>query len=194
MADNPTADSFSEADHETDVIARADLGEVFRTLARRWKIIAAFTLTFAALAAGFAYHLSNYYISTVQILIDPEGSQYLDSDLAKGQRSTDAHALNQQYILTSAKVLSQVVASEHLADDKEFGAAAPYDARPDVRSQRALSALQKVVVATLNKASFVIDLSVTSNDPEKAARIANGIASTYIQTRASMRAASASSR
>lgn len=186
MAGDPNASTSSKTDHDEEVTTRMDLAEVFRGLVRYWKSILAITLAFALLAFAFAYSLHNYYVASTQILVDPEGSRYVEGELSNGQKATEAHALNQQFILTSTKVLSQVVTQEDLANDKEFGAAEPYEPRPEVRTQRALDALQKAVVATLTKSSFVINLSVTSNDPEKAARIANSIADTYIQTRVSM--------
>ena len=186
MAGDPNASTSSKTDHDGDVAARMDLTEIFRGLLRYWKSILAITVVFALLAFAFAYRLDNYYLASTQILVDPEGSRYVEGELSNGQKATEAHALNQQFILTSTRVLGQVVAQEDLANDVEFGAAEPYEARSEIRTQRALDALQKAVVASLNKSSFVINLSVTSKDPEKAARIANGIAANYIQTRISM--------
>ena len=186
MAGDPNASTSSNVDHDEEVTTRMDLAEVFRGLVRYWKSILAITFAFALLAFLFAYSLQNYYVASTQILVDPEGSRYVEGELSNGQKATEAHALNQQFILTSTKVLSQVVTQEDLANDKEFGATEPYEPRLEVRTQRALDALQKAIVATLTKSSFVINLSVTTNDPQKSARIANAIANTYIQTRISM--------
>jgi len=186
MAGDPNASTSSKADHDGDVSTRMDLAEVARGILRHWKSVLAITLVFTLLAFAFAYRLQNYYVASTQILVDPEGSRYVEGELSNGQRATEAHALNQQFILTSTKVLSQVVTQQNLANDPEFGAAEPYEPRIEVRTQRALDALQKAVLATLNKSSFVVNLSVTSADPQKAAQIANDIASIYIQTRVSM--------
>lgn len=186
MAGDPNASTSAKTDPGGDVTTRMDFAEVFRGVLRYWKSILAITLIFALLAFVFAYRLQNYYVASTQILVDPEGSRYVEGELSNGQKATEAHALNQQFILTSTMVLLQVVTQEDLANDPEFGAAEPYEPRLEVRTQRALDALQKAVVATLTKSSFVVNLSVTTNDPQKSERIANAIAATYIQTRVSM--------
>ncbi len=174
---------------ETDdrgAIPQIDLAHFFSVLRGGIIGILAITMLFAAAAVVFSLVLKNYYISTVSILVDPEGSRVVEGELYGDNRATEARTMNQQYILTSVRVLGAVVESQSLADDPEFGAAKPYDADRAKRAQRALDALRAAIVADLNKASFVIDLSVTTHDPAKSARIANAIADTYIQTRIQM--------
>jgi len=186
MVSNPKSNLPWAPGYVLENVQQIDIMDLVRIPLRYWRSILAITAIFTVLSLLYVYRLENYYVATAQILVDPEGSRYVEGDLSNGQKATDAHALNQQYILTSVKVLSQVVQQEDLANDPEFGATRPYDSRKDVRAQRALEVLQKVVVATLTKSSFVVNLSVTAGDPEKAARIANRIADTYIQTRIQM--------
>jgi uncharacterized protein involved in exopolysaccharide biosynthesis len=186
MVDNSIPPMEREETQNTGAIAQIDLAHFFSVLRGGLMGIMVITLIFAAAAVGFSLLLKNYYVSTVSILVDPEGSRIVEGELYGDNRATEARALNQQYILTSVRVLSAVVESQSLADDPEFGAAKPFESDPGKRSQLALVALQKAIVADLNKASFVIDLSVTSSDPAKSARLANAIADTYIQTRIEM--------
>jgi uncharacterized protein involved in exopolysaccharide biosynthesis len=186
MVDNSIPPTEREETQNTGAIPQIDLAHFFSVLRGGLMGIVVITVLFAAAAVGFSLLLKNYYVSTVSILVDPEGSRIVEGELYGDNRATEARALNQQYILTSVRVLSAVVESQSLADDPEFGAAKPFENDPSKRSQLALVALQKAIVADLNKASFVIDLSVTSSDPAKSARLANAIADTYIQTRIQM--------
>ena len=170
----------------TGAVRTIDFGHLFSVLRNRVLMIAAITILFCGASVVFSLLLKNYYTSTTSILVDPEGSRIVEGEIDSGVRATEARALNQQFILTSVKVLSEVVKSENLADDPDFGAAQPYESDPQKRAQRALETLQRAIAADLNKASFVIDLSVTANDPAKSARIANAIANAYIHTRLEM--------
>lgn len=167
-------------------IPQIDFAHLFSVLRNRFLMIVAITILFGGASVFLSQFLRNYYVSTVSILVDPEGSRIVEGDLLSEGGATEARALNQQYILTSVKVLSSVVKSQGLADDTDFGASQPYEPDPEQRAQRALAVLQGAIAAELNKASFVINLSVTSFDPEKAARIANAIAAAYIETRVEM--------
>lgn len=139
-----------------------------------------------ALAFGASLLIPNYYVATSQILLDPEGSRVLESDLPGQPRAVDSHVLNQQYIITSAQVLTRIVDSEKLYDDPDFGAAAPR--YPDEVSRRnlALDTLRKVTSVSAVGKSFIVNVSVKSESPQRAADLANLIASTYSQVRMEM--------
>ncbi len=186
MVDNSIHPVERDETDNADAIPQIDLAHFFSVLRGGLIGIIVITMLFAAAAVAFSMLLKNYYVSTVSILVDPEGSRIVDGEIYGGNTATEARTLNQQYILTSVRVLDAVVKSESLADDPEFGAAKPFEADRDKRAQRALETLQKSIVAGLNKASFVIDLSVTTGDPAKSARLANAIADSYIQTRVQM--------
>ncbi|KQW27216.1 hypothetical protein ASE36_19930 [Rhizobium sp. Root274] len=186
MVDNSIPPVEREETQSSGSIPQIDLAHFFSVLRGGLLGIIVITVLFAAAAVGFSLLLKNYYVSTVSILVDPEGSRIVEGEIYGDSRATEARALNQQYILTSVRVLSAVVEAQSLVDDPEFGAAKPFESDRGKRAQRALEALQKAIVADLNKASFVIDLSVTTGDAAKSARLANAIAETYIQTRIQM--------
>lgn len=140
----------------------------------------------AALAFGASLLIPNYYVAMSQILLDPEGSRVLESDLPGQPRAVDSHVLNQQYIITSAQVLSRIVESEKLYDDPKFGAAKPYYPDKESRSNLALDALRKVTSVSAVGRSFVVNVSVKSDSPQRAAELANLIATTYTQVRVEM--------
>lgn len=186
MADTTHTHSEHEDAQNAGAIPLIDFAHVFSVLRNRFLMIVAITILFCGAAVFLSHFMRNFYISTVSILVDPEGSRVVEGELLDKGGATEARTLNQQYILTSVKVLSSVVTSLGLADDPDFGAGQPYEPDADQRAQRALAVLQGAIRAELNKSSFVINLSVTSFDPEKAARIANAIAQTYIDTRVEM--------
>lgn len=186
MADTIVFHGEHEDADRSDRVGTIDFGRLFSVLRNRFLLICAVTALFCAASVIFSLLLKNYYVSTTSILVDPEGSRIVEGEIDSGARATEARALNQQYILTSVKVLAAVVKSEGLADDPEFGAGEPYEADAGKRTQRALVTLQNAISAEINKSSFVIDLSAQTHDPVKSARIANAIANTYIQTRLEM--------
>jgi uncharacterized protein involved in exopolysaccharide biosynthesis len=186
MADTTMPQGERDDVDSIDAVRTIDFGHLFSVLRNRFLLIVAVTVLFGGASVGLSMLMKNYYTSGTSILVDPEGSRIVEGEIDSGNRSTEARTLNQQFILTSVKVLAAVVKSEGLADDPAFGAAKPYEPDPQKRAQRALETLQSAISAELNKASFVIDLFVTTNDPVKAARIANAIANTYIQTRVEM--------
>ncbi|OCJ47220.1 hypothetical protein A6U92_13780 [Agrobacterium rubi] len=162
---------------------------LFRLAALLWRnalFIMLIGIICAALAFGVSLLIPNYYVATSQILLDPEGSRVLESDLPGQPRAVDSHVLNQQYIITSAQVLSRIVESEKLYDDPKFGAASPVYPDKDSRSNLALDALRNVTSVAAAGKSFIVNVSVKADSPQRAADLANLIAKTYTQVRIEM--------
>jgi uncharacterized protein involved in exopolysaccharide biosynthesis len=81
-----------------------------------------------------------------------------------------------------------VVDREKLQDDPEFGAAPPGllsslfgNSGQEDRILKATRILQNRMGTRRSDKSFVIDISVSSKDPAKAARLANAIATVYLE-------------
>lgn len=176
-----------------------DFAALLRTLRRRIFWILVPTIVFPVIAAAASLAMSNYYWATAQVLVDPEGMQVLEGELSANGRSEQTaliYAQNQAYIMGSNRVLMEVVEREGLAIDPEFGVPPPgfvasfFPATPSaVPAERlALRALQRNFNVSLNEASFVVEASVKSEDPQKAARLANAIAAIYVEQRAETRA------
>ena len=150
MVDNSHPHAEHEEAQSAGAVPQIDFAHLFSVLRNRFVMIVAITVLFAVASVFLSQLLKNYYISTVSILVDPEGSRIVAGEILGESRATEARTLNQQYILTSVKVLSAVVQSEKLADDPDFGAAQPYEPDPQQRAQRALATLQTAIAATLN--------------------------------------------
>lgn len=185
--------------HDDGKVTIFDFAALLRTLRRRILWILVPTIAFPVIVAAASLAMSNYYWATAQVLVDPEGMQVLEGELSANGRSEQTaliYAQNQAYIMGSNRVLMEVVAREGLASDPEFGVPPPGFIASFFRSspgavpadRLALRALQRNFNVSLNEASFVVEASVRSEDPQKAARLANAIAAIYVEQRAETRA------
>lgn len=164
---------------------------LLRLLALLWRnilIIVLSGLLLAALAFGASLLIPNYYSATTQILLDPEGSRILDSDLTAQPRAVDSHVLNQQYLLTSNELLTRVVEKENLQNNPEFGAYNSEYTDSKSRAQLAVDRLRKAESVAIVGKSFIVNVTVRSSSPEQAAKLANTIADTYLELRSEMNA------
>jgi polysaccharide biosynthesis transport protein len=171
----------------------------------RWLIVAGVLLGLvAAIVADLV--LIPRYRATAQILISPTDLRGVEKDVPATQ-AADANVLqveSESRVLTSDKVLMRVVQKEDLANDPEFhgrrsalgdviaSLLAPFrpagrpEADPDLT---ALRALKRDVTAVRNDKSYVVDLTVESEEPEKSAQLANAITKAYFDEQAAARTA-----
>lgn len=189
-----------------------DIKDIFSVLwsGRFW--IIAVTLLFAAPAAAFLLLTPSRYEATAQIMLDPRQIKLVDGAVVPsglGQSSVGADTLlvdSQTEIINSRSILAPVIEDLKLTQDEEFfrprGLGIRMQLRnvvgvflPGFRPER-LPEMDpvSVVINTLRKDSlqikrvgntYVINVSVLSVEPEKAARIANAIADTYIKDQVS---------
>ena len=150
------------------------------------------------------------YRAASQILIGPADLRVLDKSVMPPAQTADANVIqveSETRILTSDKVLRRVVESERLTADAEFqtgdgsstlGTAISAlqkviglksdPARTIDREFAALRQLQRNVFAKRTERTYVVDLIVETNDPEKSARIANAISQAYLDEQSDARA------
>ena len=103
---------------------------------------------------------------------------------------------SQVSVLTSDAVLRRVVASQGLDHDPEFVRATVVAQHldragmsfPAARTLAALNELKRRVQVKRAERTFVVDVDVTSRDPNKAVRIANAIAQAYLDEQTQVRA------
>lgn len=188
---------------------RFDLHVVVDFLARRWMLIAAVTVSILALTIVIMMTLTPRYTSTVQILLDPNSRQNLGGELAGIGVPLDTTAFdNQTSIISSVNFLRRVVEKQNLTKDPEFGASsgsrsvisafissitslfsssdAPEPEKagnsvaipPEVRTS--ISKLNAGMSVSRFQRSAILTVSVTSVDPDRAARLANAIADEFI--------------
>ena len=170
---------------------------------RRKGLVLALALSGAAAGYATTKLLTPRYVATAQIYLDPRGLPGLEKeDAASRQDSTGFinFVETQARILTSQVVLEPVVASQALTRDPEFGAGVglvdrmlaglfgklPSAANPSDAVAGALRTLGSRITVRRPERTFIIEISATSSDPQKAARIANAVAQSYIDVRSSL--------
>jgi uncharacterized protein involved in exopolysaccharide biosynthesis len=173
---------------------------------RRWWIAASVgAALLACLAADLL--LAPRYRATAQILIGPVDLRVVEKDVMPPAQTADSNVIqveSESRVLTSDKVLLRVVESEGLAADPEFRGRpsllgdviakvqAPFRSagRPGPEPQiTALRTLKRDVSAVRGERTYVVDLTVDSEDPDKSANLANAIARAYLDEQSAARTA-----
>ena len=191
---------FEASSHmPSTVVSRRDLSLGFASLPpidvqKIWSVLWRGKITIllsmmiaVGLAAAFVLLVPHKYTATTQILIDPMDLRGAQSDISPTIPQSDAAVLqveSQARVIASDNVLRRVVASEGLDHDPEFMHGAMAEKYGPLA---ALNELQKHVQVKRSERTYVVDVSVTSEDPDKAARIANAIAQTYLTEQTEVR-------
>jgi polysaccharide biosynthesis transport protein len=165
-----------------------DLPKIWSMLWRGKFTILLSMLVALGLGAAFVLYAPHKYTATTQILIDPMDLRSVQNDIAPTIPQSDAAVLqveSQARVIASDNVLRRVVAAEQLDQDPEFlrGTAAQKYAPALV----ALNELARHVQVKRSERTYVVDVNVTSEDPAKAARIANAIAQAYLAEQTEVR-------
>ena len=185
-----------------------DLREIIKILQRhRWAIILT-ALAFLLAAIIFVLLVTPRYTASATILIDPHRSNVAENNANRPPPSSfdsdNAYVNSQVNLIQSDGVLQPVVTDLNLANDPEFGPHArfldlilypirklllpkrppvPGQAKEDVAKAQTLGFLQKRSLKVERQSTtFLIDIRVTSEDPQKAAKIANAIVNSYFES------------
>lgn len=146
------------------------------------------------------------YTATSQILIDPRISQIQREQMGEMPMQLDtAQIESQMALLRSEGIARTVIMQLNLLSDPEFQTQPPSllsrllaplrgaEVRPGQKedARAALMALQKGLDILRVGLSYGIQIAFSSQDPEKAARIANAIASIYVRDQIEVRSKAA---
>ncbi|MBI1260832.1 MAG: polysaccharide biosynthesis tyrosine autokinase [Rhizobiales bacterium] len=183
-----------------------DLMGIYRALRKRLGLILAVTFGLTALVMVFVLQLTPLYTAETLILLDQQKTQVVDVESVMSGLTADSPTVDSQVeILRSRNVAKRVVEDLDLVNDPEFNAAlrAPSplryvdprywlsqifvsDGAVDEAAARERT-LQSVVGSIVSKTSvsrrgstYIMSLKFTSEDPVKAAKIANALADTYV--------------
>lgn len=181
---------------DEDVI---DLGALFGVLWRKKLWILASIFVFACLGAFYALGVATpKYRATSVILLDTSGQQLLDLSAVLPSLGTDSEAINTEVeVLKSRRLLERVVSVEHLTEDPEFNAAlrplslkdtlknALTGAEPEVPSEQeqmtaAINALLSRMSVRNIPNTYVLQVTMETEDAQKSATLADTIAEQYI--------------
>lgn len=178
-----------------------------RTLWARKGLIVLAAVVGAVLAALASLMVPPRYVSTAQLFIDPRDLRVLQNEVSPNVTGGDPTSItsyleSQARIIASDSIKTPVVQSLGLDKDPEFGGEAPRSGLSQLlwgwlpgrgAPSRdglvyALAVLDKNVSVRRGERTFVIDISVTAREADKAARIANALAETYLENQATVRA------
>ncbi|MGB6343015.1 MAG: GumC family protein, partial [Xanthobacteraceae bacterium] len=178
-------------------LAPIDFGKIWSALWRGRSTILLAALAGLALAVAYITLAPREYTAVTQILIDPSDLRAVGTETQPAQAS-DAALLqveSQVNVLTSDAVLRRVVDAEGLSRDPEFvrgpsllSILSGRNDLPGGRSLAALNELKRRVKVKRDERTYVVEVDVTSRDPNKAVSIANAIAQAYLAEQTQARA------
>lgn len=187
-----------------------DLVGLYRTLRKRLGLILSVTIGLSALVMVAVLQQTPLYTASAQVLLDRQKMQVTDMEAVVSGLPADSATVDSEVeILKSRALAERVVDRLSLLKDPEFNGAlrepsllrwfdprvllrealALVSAEPPapseemrVRAERdgVVDSLLGSLTVTRQRLTYVINLSVTSEQPAKAARIANAYAETYI--------------
>ncbi len=188
-------------------LAEIDFRQIWSTIWQGKTTILYSTAIALALALLLVLVIPHKFTATTQILIDPTDLHAVGTEASPANQVSDAdlnYVDSQVAVLTSDSVLHRVVTSENLAGDPEFvrGISPVHTLVADVlklfgfsvgpvvadKPLAALNELKRHVQVTRSERTYVVDVSVTSIEPEKAMRIANAVAQAYLVEQTEVRA------
>lgn len=186
-----------------------DLRGITSLLRRRIRLIALTLAVVLGIAILALVAIKPVYTASSLVMVDTSRKNLLDSEFTAITPSADnARVDSEVEILRSNAVLLTVIVSENLIDDPEFGVSADRgDFGSFIRSlipgnapQRVAEPLQQVlrkfseaVRVQRRGLTFLITASVTSADPQRAANLANALATAYIDEQLRSKISSVSS-
>ncbi len=198
--------SASQFEPTTDLSLGNELRLVTRAITSRMKLIAAVAALAALLGIAYLWSAELQYSSTAEILIDPRSKQLLERQVAptglgSSSLGPDTILLDSQIeVIHSSLVLDKVIEKHRLFDDPNYGKTAPKSNMSPIRDtirwllrgpqsvsipdevpqDRALRMLKQSLRVERKNSTYVVAITVRSNDRFKAAEIANSISSTYV--------------
>jgi uncharacterized protein involved in exopolysaccharide biosynthesis len=176
---------------------RAEMS-VLQLLGRLWRgkywALAGAVLAVAA-ALLFSAVVKPSYEASALVYIDPQDLQLLQNDIASRPPSGDSGAMfveSQSRIMQSDQVMRDVVSKLGLATDPEFESKAKGD-DPELALQGTIDNLSSAVRVVHADRTYVIEIYARSEDPHKAAAIANAVVDSYLSVRETQRTQQAAS-
>ena len=164
-------------------------------LMKGWKSILVCAVIGAILATMYAATLPNRFESVAEVLLEPRGLKLLNNSVSPNGLNGDAtvaYAESQVRIINSSSVIDPVVDDLELAEDPEFTSSSSGGRMASFRrlmnggavASNSRSAAKRHLLENLEVQrvgqTYTILLGVSTQDPEKSARIANAVAQAYI--------------
>jgi polysaccharide biosynthesis transport protein len=176
-----------------------DLREMGRILRRRYRFVVLPPFVLLGLALIYVMVVTTLYTATSTVLVDPRRANVVETNqsVLSNFGTDDATIESQTLLIQSVAILERVVRKLKLTDDPEFtptpsildpikrlfSSSGPNNgASPeDAARARSLEILQKRMKVTRQGTTFLVDINISSESPQKAATIANAIADGYFE-------------
>jgi exopolysaccharide transport family protein len=176
-----------------------DLREMGRILRRRFRLVTLPPVVLVGLALVYVVVVTTLYTATSTVLVDPRRANVVETNQAvlSNFGTDDATIESQTLLIQSVAILDRVVRKLKLTEDPEFtprpgildpikrlfSAGGPSDgaSAEDAARARSIEILQKRMKVTRQGTTFLVDINVSSELPQKAATIANAIADAYFE-------------
>ena len=208
----PLQSEYTSSERASSESPAIGITDILATLRRGWRFPVVGCLIGLTLAVVYIFSVPTLYKSTARILIDTSMDRYLQTNKIIDAPSFDETQIGSQvYILSSESIVVPVIRSMNLVQDPEFvGRPKRGDTqilgkisqimntvrqyiswnddshvmidRDTVLEQTAVGAFLKHLTVFREDVANVINITFESEDPNKAASIANAVADTYIAT------------
>ena len=172
-----------------------DIRSFFGLLRRQARLIVLTVIAVVAVSSVVVFSLKPMFTASALIMVDPSRKNLLDPELQGTSSSADSARIDSEVeILRSDNVLLQVIKSDDLVSDSEFGVSLssrnqllaflrltePTLPTGEQALNQSLSKLRSAVSVQRRGATYLISLQVRSASPAKAADLANAVAAAYI--------------
>jgi succinoglycan biosynthesis transport protein ExoP len=156
------------------------LADVVRIARTRSKLVLSIAAVVVVLTAVVVFFLPTVYTASAVVMLDPRTNNVANASAVLSNLPTDAASVqNQIQVLTSRDLASRVVDKLDLEKDPEFSGG-PSGADPAAMHEQVVSTFLQHLTAEAEGLSTAITITVKANTPDKAARIANTVADTYV--------------
>ncbi|QQR40374.1 AAA family ATPase [Devosia rhizoryzae] len=164
---------------------------------RQLRLILVLSIVVLTAAVVVVLSLTPIYTATTLVMVDPADKNVLAPQSSTGSvAAADARIEGEVLLARSDNVLLTVIEREGLVGNPEFnhqpGLVArflsflrlrePVDLDPDQVTQQALAKLARMTSVQRHRATYLLSISVASEDPDQAASLANAVAAAYIDT------------
>ncbi len=196
--DSPLA---AEAPRESAASAPTmDVGEFYRIVAKRVRLLAPCLAVAGVICLAYILMTPTRYAATMSILIDPRERVPVGLEAQPMPQNPDVALVESEMrILTSKAVLRKLAASQNLLDDRDyrpgaireiiaglmsiFRSAAP---SADTRTAALVETLGKDISVSRGERNYIIDVEVRAGAPDKAEKLARGLADAYFASQSEM--------
>ncbi|MCE1235020.1 MAG: GumC family protein [Hyphomicrobiales bacterium] len=158
-----------------------DFAGVLRLLGAEWRVIVLALAVFVGAALAYGALTPKTWRTSARVLLDPRDKQLVGADVARQSQGVELGWVETRLeLVKSYDTLAAVVKAENLVDDEEIlGPAARAKSSGDPVAD-AVRGLAEMVLVERPKENSLIDVTVSSRSPEKAAKLANAVARAFV--------------